>query len=102
VICTHPGENATCVKEGAVATTTTTNATSTPKTCAECFRSLLTPTQLSMFFPGGDRERLCVLLEAGIGTIEDIFRQDLINAGVSPTVADQLIQCLKNVGVVFE
>jgi hypothetical protein len=31
VICTHTGENATCVQEGAVATTT--NATSTPKTC---------------------------------------------------------------------
>ena len=40
LICTHPGENATCVQEGAVTTTTTatTNPTSTPKTCVECFK----------------------------------------------------------------
>src|SRR3954466_4149086 len=29
LICTHPGENATCVQEGAVATTSTSTSTST-------------------------------------------------------------------------
>src|SRR5437764_3192667 len=30
LICTHPGNNATCVQEGAVATTSTSTSTSTP------------------------------------------------------------------------
>jgi hypothetical protein len=53
LICTHPGENATCVSEGAVATTTatTTNATSTPKTCEECITTFLTPQQMAALPP---------------------------------------------------
>src|SRR4051812_13229482 len=38
LICTHPGENATCVQEGAAAVTT--NATTPPPvklTCEQCF-----------------------------------------------------------------
>jgi hypothetical protein len=99
VICTHPGENATCVSEGAVATTaTTSNATSTPKTCEECITTFLTPQQIAALPPGGIA-RLCENLEAGIP--EDLFRDILSRAGVSGTTADDLIACLKNIGIVF-
>ena len=97
LICTHPGENAICVSEGAAVTTTaTTIAPLTP----ECFRSLLTPTQLSLIFPGGDVDRLCLQLEEfpiPVGRLE----AGLTLAGVSASVQAQVIQCLLNAGITF-
>src|SRR6266487_2409767 len=46
LICTHPGNNATCIQEGAAVTTpTSTLPTPVNKTCEQCFTSLLTPQQ---------------------------------------------------------
>jgi hypothetical protein len=94
LICTHPGENATCVIELA----TTTNATSTPKTCEECITTFLTPQQIAALPPGGI-DRLCLNLEVGISEV--MFRTILSSIGVSGTTADDLIQCLQNAGIVF-
>jgi hypothetical protein len=45
---------------------------------------------------------LCALLaQPDISIIEDLFRQDLTKAGVSGTTANELIACLRDVGVVF-
>ena len=41
VICTHPGENATCTQEGVV-----TPTPPTPKTCEECVMKFLTASQI--------------------------------------------------------
>jgi hypothetical protein len=100
LICTHPGENATCVQEGIGALTT--NATSTPKTpktCEECITTFLTPQQIAALPPGGIA-RLCENLVAGIS--EDFFRNTFLpRIGVSETTADDLIACLKNAGITF-
>jgi hypothetical protein len=103
LICTHPGNNATCVQEGAVTSPTTTTTTApTPKTCAECFTSLLTPTQISMIVPGGDVDRLCLLMRSNPLTNSiDRFEGILTSAGVSASVQAQLIQCLIDAGITF-
>jgi hypothetical protein len=52
LICTHPGENATCVQEGAAAVqqgnqTTPVTPPTPVKPCEQCFMKFLTPDQLS-------------------------------------------------------
>jgi hypothetical protein len=93
LICTHPGENATCVQEGAV----TTNVTTPPVklTCEQCITSLLTPEQISRL---GMPSIVCG--EASILTIER-FEEALTAAGVSASVQAQLIQCLLDAGITF-
>src|SRR5437762_13307595 len=50
LICTHPGNNATCVQEGAVATTSTSTSTSTPVklTCEQCITKFISDEQISI------------------------------------------------------
>jgi len=102
LICTHPGNNATCVQEGAAVTTTatTTNATATPKTCEECITTFLTPQQITALEFNLKGVDACQLVEEHRIT-EDDFKITLIHSGVSGTTADELIACLKNVGIVF-
>jgi hypothetical protein len=102
LLCTHPGNNATCVQEGAAVTTTatTTNATATPKTCEECITTFLTPQQITALEFNLKGVDACQLVEEHRIT-EDDFKITLIHSGVSGTTADDLIACLKNVGIVF-
>jgi hypothetical protein len=107
LICTHPGENATCVQEGAVATTTTT----TPPvklTCEQCLVKFLNADQLTRLLKAAfvnSLERLCASLP--IITAEAELHSFLVRPliqnglGLSESAAAQLIQCLKDAGVQF-
>jgi hypothetical protein len=104
LICTHPGNNATCVQEGAVATTTTT----TPPvklTCEECFKKFLNAGQLTRLLTAAlvnSPEQLCARLPTI--TSEVGLRSFLVSdptIRLSESAADQLIQCLKDAGIVF-
>jgi len=111
LICTHPGENATCVQEGAAVVTPTPIPTPVKKTCEQCFTSLLTQAQINSVISqinsagiGLDIDslaELCADLEQG-KISESVFIRVLGIAGISETVAIDLIQCLINAGVPFE
>jgi hypothetical protein len=101
LICTHPGENATCVQEGAAAPTP---APVKKTTCEQCFTSILDQTQIMNIlsthtFPTTLAE-LCGTLIANQRS-ETEFREGLIEDNVTPAQADALIACLKAVGIVF-
>ena|SRR5437868_13782383 len=107
LICTHPGENATCTQEGAVATpSTSTTPTPTPistpvkLTCEQCFTKFLTQQQIGTIGEGDSLAQLCELVEQ-VGIAEAGFRLDLTAAGVSETTANEVIACLKDAGIVF-
>jgi hypothetical protein len=102
-ICTHPGENATCVQEGAAAVVTPTQAP-VKKTCEQCFTSLLTDKQIKfvvdVFGDVGTLARLCEALQ-NTAITEVSLQEALSDAGVSDTTANELIACLLKAGVVF-
>jgi hypothetical protein len=105
LICTHPGENATCVQEGAAAA---------PRTCEQCFTSILTLDE---------RTRLLTALSAmgaenpTIAQVCNIFEgKDPRNptpteaevrgflsqqVGLTDPTINDLIACLKQAGIVF-
>jgi hypothetical protein len=102
LICTHPGNNATCIEEGVTTTTTAAVAAQAPpRTCEECFTTILNQKQL-MNVLGSDRsvEQFCEELRS-FSFSETEFRQGLIEDNVTPPQADELIACLKAVGIVF-
>jgi ABC-type antimicrobial peptide transport system permease subunit len=95
LICTHPGENATCVQEGVVSTAAQ-SPIPTPKTCVECFRSILTSAEIS----GLSFEQVCAFFEqnnVGLAVLVNF----LSLAQISPDVQARLISCLINAGVHF-
>jgi hypothetical protein len=101
LICTHPGENATCVQEAAAAPTPI--PTLVKKTCEQCFTSLLTQAQINFVVNAFDESSLaehCATLQNS-GITEDDLRDALSGAGVSGTTANELIACLLQAGVVF-
>src|SRR6266487_7110067 len=66
LICIHPGNNATCVQEGAVAAQAPVNKTQPVKlTCEQCFTTILTPEQLAAFTGSANISRFCAVLESG-------------------------------------
>jgi hypothetical protein len=100
LICTHPGENATCVQEGASAAPIPTPV---KKTCEQCFTSLLTDKQINFVVSSFDESSLaehCATLQNS-GITEDNLRDALSDAGVSDTTANELIACLLKAGIVF-
>jgi len=102
VICTHPGENATCVQEGVAAVQQGNQTTPVKLTCEQCFTSLLTPDQITIVVssePG--LAGLCLSLEQGQISETALIRQ-LNVAKVSETIQAQLIECLINAGLPFE
>jgi hypothetical protein len=104
VICTHPGENATCVQEGKVAAVTP-KRTPTPvkNLCEECFTSLLTPDQISRYLSVSGFSSLaeaCETFESGPVDFLTFGIQVQI-AGASPTTASELIACLRNAGIMI-
>jgi hypothetical protein len=108
LICTHPGENATCVQEGlAVAAVQQGNQTTPVKlTCEECFTKFLSSTQISLVIQAaGGRVttlgQLCAILPTAASEAGLIDLLESPKIGVSHPVAEQLIQCLKDAGIVF-
>jgi hypothetical protein len=82
-----------------------TTPTPTPRTCEECFTTILNSTQidnLSGVFGddiGGAREICFVLGNPGIS--ETGFRTGLASAGIPEAKIIDLVKCLKESGIVF-
>jgi hypothetical protein len=102
-ICTHPGDNASCVSESEGAVSTATQAPQAPRTCEECFAKFLTQPQISFVLSTFDATLadLCTKLKNSEITEAD-FSEILREAGVIGTTATELIQCLKQAGAVFQ
>jgi hypothetical protein len=78
----------------------------TPKTCEECFTSLLTTAQITALLGSTDRisiPELCATLARPGGNLESGFVNLLTSSsvGVSLTTANELVACLKAAGIVF-
>ena len=103
LICTHPGENATCVQEGGAA------AIPTPVklTCEQCFKKFLSSTGITILLASEgftSLEQLCAVLPT-LTTEAELLNFLVSNPaefGLSESQAIQLIQCLKDAGVVFK
>jgi hypothetical protein len=88
--------------------TTPVNSTAplpTPRTCQECFTSILNSTETDSvlsFFDISQAEggitALCGILNRGS---ETTFRTDLLGLGIDITTINDLIACLKAAGIVF-
>ena len=98
LICTHPGENATCVQEGAAA------AAPVKLTCEQCFTKFLSSTQISgLLVAAGNLttlKQLCAALPT-LATEAELVHFLEGGLGLSESAAAQLIQCLKDAGIVF-
>jgi hypothetical protein len=96
VICTHPGENATCVQEAAAAAQAQVKLT-----CEQCFTKFLTTAQISKLLSLSPEfttlEQLCGLLPE----VRVVDLQLALGRIGGSSVAAQLIQCLLNAGIVF-
>jgi hypothetical protein len=104
LICTHPGNNATCVNEGQ-AVTGAAGAQPVKNPCVQCFTTFLNAEQIANVtadFAGAgatNLEQLCALLPE---FPENELRFAIAGSpGGSLSLADQVIQCLKGVGIVF-
>jgi hypothetical protein len=112
LICTHLGENATCVQEGAaVSAQAAVNKTQPEKSaCEQCFTSLLNQTQINKVLDIYNQVQpthvtsladLCRLLEqTGTQDAEDLVGA-LVGAGVIGTTLQEFFRCLENAGIVF-
>src|SRR6187200_3337093 len=70
LICTHPGNNATCTQEGLAAAAVQQGNQTTPVklTCEECFRKFLNADQISQLLSIGNKdtlEEVCDILHIG-------------------------------------
>ncbi len=108
VICTHPGNNATCSQEGVVTPTTTTKTPPVTLNCEQCIRKFLNNDQINdlISIAGPSNPTLgqvCDILHTGTqANIQALFVSILgpSNPG-SESVAAQIIQCLLDSGIVF-
>jgi hypothetical protein len=78
-----------------------TTPTPTPRTCEECFTTILSSTQIGsiVMFEGEDTlTGLCGILS---GSSETTFRSTLLGLGIDITTINDLIACLKASGIVF-
>jgi hypothetical protein len=101
LICTHPGENATCVQERAAA------AQAPPPvklTCEQCFTKFLTSTQITRILNAvlgvATLEQFCTQILPTVSATELILILEE-EFGVSESAAIQLVQCLLEAGIVF-
>jgi hypothetical protein len=99
LICTHPGNNATCTEEGA--TTASAAVAAAKRTCEQCFTTFLMPDQITGVLNGRTPESACPVFRGGLVLSESEFRGALGDAKVNPTIANELIACLRDAGVVF-
>jgi hypothetical protein len=103
LICTHPGDNATCVQEGAVASTSTsTTPTPAKLTCEQCFTKFLNAQQRELV-TRGNSELFCATLSTRPLPLEEFERVLTQVAEITGQSIDQagLIQCLRDAGIVF-
>src|SRR2546423_14021359 len=64
LICTHPGENATCTQEGVVSAAAQTPVTPVKLTCEQCYTKFLSTAQITMLPSDtavNNLEELCTL-----------------------------------------
>ena len=99
MICTHLGENATCSQEGAA--TASAAVAVAKRTCEQCFTTFLTPDQITGVLNGRTPESSCPVFRGGPVLSESQFRDALGDARVDPTIANEIIACLRDAGVVF-
>jgi len=106
LICTHPGENATCEQEGQAAAATPTQAP-VKKTCEQCFTSLLTSAEINgvlasikMRLGADSLAEFCTALQANLFP-ETVFRAILNDAKVDVSTQNEIIACIKDVGIVL-
>jgi hypothetical protein len=98
LICTHPGNNATCTQEGAA-----TPPTPVKLTCEQCFMKFLSTKQLASLGSGLliELPELCAKLDSGALSLDKLT--DALNAVEKATgePIDQagLIQCLRDAGI---
>jgi hypothetical protein len=95
LICTHPGENATCVQEGIAAATTPP----TKLTCQECLTKFLNAEQIFLVTQG-NLEQFCATSPRGQPELEFLLTHVAEITG-QPIDQAGLIQCLQNAGIVF-
>ena len=100
LICTHPGENATCTQEGAAVASAAVVAAA-KRTCEQCFTTFLNPDQITGVLNGRTPESACPVFRGGLVLSESDFRNALGDARVDTTIANELIACLRDAGVVF-
>jgi hypothetical protein len=101
LICTHPGDNATCVQEeSAAVTTNATTPTPAKLTCEECLTKFLNAEQRRIVT---GNEQFCAALSNATPTLEvfEIFLARLAEITGQPIDVAGLIQCLQNAGIVF-
>src|SRR4051794_20200487 len=102
LICTHPGENATCTQEGVVSAAAQTPVTPVKLTCEQCYTKFLSTAQITMLLSDtavNNLEELCTL---PIRLTEAGFVDFLVNSlKLSESAAAQLTQCLIDAGVQF-
>jgi hypothetical protein len=77
-----------------------------PETCEDCFTENLTPDEIEILLEilqpqVSSLEQICNILLTG-GAEEQIFRILITQTGASPDDVDALIECLEDVGVIFE
>jgi hypothetical protein len=103
LICTHPGENATCVQEGVV------SAAQAPikLTCEQCFTKLLTHDQINgvlasikMRLGADSLAEFCTALQANMFP-ETVFRAILDDAKVDVSTQNEIIACLNQAGIIL-
>lgn len=101
LICTHPGNTATCSREGVVVTPTPSTV---KKTCEQCFTTILTQAQLTALeniFRVSSPEDLCAAFVRAGEAVSDLTSSDLPISGVtSETTQRELIACLLQAGVI--
>jgi hypothetical protein len=103
LICTHPGENATCVQEGVAAAQQGNQTTPGKLTCEQCFTKFLSSTQLDQLLGRFTLEQICAILSRGTITLEGFENTLTILEQLTGQPIDQagLIRCLQNAGIVF-
>jgi hypothetical protein len=110
LICTHPGENATCVQEGAVAVTAGGGVTSDP--CLTCFTQSLSATEQTAFvnvvasqfgFKVSSIEDICKIINTGTVSGEQIvvvLNILLRERQITTDHAVALLNCLVQAGLI--
>jgi len=103
LICTHPGENATCTQEGVRSAAAAAIPTPIKLTCEQCFTKFLSADQLRLFTES-QRSTLELICAEHVTTPLQDFEDLLTNIEQATGQSiDQvgLIQCLQNAGIVF-
>jgi hypothetical protein len=101
LICTHPGENATCTQEGARAAP---KPTPVKLTCEQCFTTILNSKQKTDFETrfGTFADTCAIFVDPAEGPpSENNFRSQLQDLRIPLPTINELIACLKQAGIVF-